>query len=232
LLFFEQFRNQVTAAVPALKGPVDSVFEQPVAAAQVVNADTKKEAAKPAAAPAPAVKKEEVKRAPTAVVKKEAAKPAPTPAPVVKIEVKKPPPANVATDAPSTVPDISATHAGITQQAQAIRLSSISDSVAELNVVSSAMKKELDETILKDINSLDASELRYRIIQLAAEMKERTKWEALRLREFLGQAEKNAADKYQGVLQEQRLKFEELLARQLREQEDALERRANEKVSK
>ena len=60
------------------------------------------------------------------------------------------------------------------------------------------------------MDNLDAPALRYRIVQLAAEMQERTKWEALRLKEFMSQAEKSTAEKYTSLMQEQRLKFEEV----------------------
>jgi hypothetical protein len=39
------------------------------------------------------------------------------------------------------------------------------------------VRKELESTLLKDLDSLDKEALKYRIIQLAAEMQERIKWE-------------------------------------------------------
>lgn len=47
----------------------------------------------------------------------------------------------------------------------------------DLAVQSAVLRKELEATLLKDLDQLDERALRYRIIQLAAEMQERTKWE-------------------------------------------------------
>lgn len=57
------------------------------------------------------------------------------------------------------------------------------------------MRVTLDETFLKDLDKLNENELRIRIAQLASEMGERTKWEAVRLREFLSMKEKEVGDK-------------------------------------
>ena len=57
------------------------------------------------------------------------------------------------------------------------------------------MRATLDETFLKDLDKLNENELRVRIAQLASEMGERTKWEAVRLREFLSMKEKEVGDK-------------------------------------
>merc|ERR1719253_1573162 len=68
---------------------------------------------------------------------------------------------------------------------------------------------------------LDAEHVRLTVRQV-----DRARQEALRLREALALQEAAAGDRYQAVLQRQRLDFEALLARRLREQEDALARRA------
>jgi hypothetical protein len=58
-----------------------------------------------------------------------------------------------------------------------------------------ALRANLDESLFADLDSLSPSELKVRVVQLAAEMKERTKWEAVRLKEFLAMKEKETADK-------------------------------------
>lgn len=58
-------------------------------------------------------------------------------------------------------------------------------------------------------------------------MSDRTKWEAVRLKEFLSMKEKEVGDQYMAILQTQRLEFEQLLAQKLREQEDVITRQAN-----
>ena len=64
----------------------------------------------------------------------------------------------------------------------------------ELAKAHALMKATVDETYLKDLDSLTESELKIRIVQLSSEMNERTKWEAVRLREFLGMKEKEVGE--------------------------------------
>jgi hypothetical protein len=54
----------------------------------------------------------------------------------------------------------------------------------------------MDESYFADLDSLSASQLKSRILQLATELKDRTKWEAVRLKEFLAMKERETSDKY------------------------------------
>eukprot|EP00584_Thalassiosira_punctigera_P001672 CAMPEP_0172538634 /NCGR_PEP_ID=MMETSP1067-20121228/9990_1 /TAXON_ID=265564 ORGANISM="Thalassiosira punctigera, Strain Tpunct2005C2" /NCGR_SAMPLE_ID=MMETSP1067 /ASSEMBLY_ACC=CAM_ASM_000444 /LENGTH=652 /DNA_ID=CAMNT_0013324175 /DNA_START=129 /DNA_END=2087 /DNA_ORIENTATION=- len=96
-----------------------------------------------------------------------------------------------------------------------------------LAAAKAALRSDLDESYFADLESLSPGELRVRIVQLATEMSDRTKWEAVRLKEFLAMKEKEVGDKYLEILQKQRLEFESLLAQRLREQEDQITRQAN-----
>ena len=58
-----------------------------------------------------------------------------------------------------------------------------------------ALRANLDESLLDDLDQLTPSQLKVRVVQLASEMKERTKWEAVRLREFLAMKEKETSEK-------------------------------------
>jgi mitofilin len=73
-----------------------------------------------------------------------------------------------------------------------------------------------------DLETLSQAQLRARVIQLATELKDRTKWEAVRLKEFLAMKERETAEQYTHLMQKQRLEFEDLLAKRLREQEYSL----------
>ena len=53
----------------------------------------------------------------------------------------------------------------------------------------------MDSQYFSDLDTLNSSQLKARIVQLATEMKDRTKWEAVRLKEFLAMKEKETADK-------------------------------------
>lgn len=119
---------------------------------------------------------------------------------------------------------------------------SVKDSLKELQAsidleTSEALKrankevmKSFDESLLEGLDEMTASQLKTRVIQLATEMKERTRWEALRLKEFLAMKEKETADKYLEVLQQQRLEFEGILQRRLLEQEHEMITQTNSKL--
>eukprot|EP00577_Skeletonema_sp_RCC1716_P006408 CAMPEP_0113417936 /NCGR_PEP_ID=MMETSP0013_2-20120614/25929_1 /TAXON_ID=2843 ORGANISM="Skeletonema costatum, Strain 1716" /NCGR_SAMPLE_ID=MMETSP0013_2 /ASSEMBLY_ACC=CAM_ASM_000158 /LENGTH=637 /DNA_ID=CAMNT_0000305119 /DNA_START=79 /DNA_END=1992 /DNA_ORIENTATION=+ /assembly_acc=CAM_ASM_000158 len=96
-----------------------------------------------------------------------------------------------------------------------------------LAAANAALRSDLDREYFSDLDSLSPSELRTRVVQLATEMSDRTKWEAVRLKEFLAMKEKEVGDNYLTILQKQRLEFEALLAQKLREQEDVITRQAN-----
>eukprot|EP00566_Odontella_aurita_P008520 CAMPEP_0113599574 /NCGR_PEP_ID=MMETSP0015_2-20120614/42223_1 /TAXON_ID=2838 /ORGANISM="Odontella" /LENGTH=670 /DNA_ID=CAMNT_0000507727 /DNA_START=24 /DNA_END=2036 /DNA_ORIENTATION=+ /assembly_acc=CAM_ASM_000160 len=120
-------------------------------------------------------------------------------------------------------------HAVVSAEAAAAELKAEAESATDgaLRSAHRSLRANVDEAYLSDLEKLGIGELKVRLVQLAAEMEERTKWEAVRLKEFLALKEKETADKYLEVLQKQRLEFEDLLARRLREQEDGLTRQAN-----
>lgn len=96
-----------------------------------------------------------------------------------------------------------------------------------LSAAKAALRSDLDASYFADLDKLSDADLRVRVVQLATEMSDRTKWEAVRLQEFLAMKEKEVGDRYLDVLQKQRLEFEALLAQRLREQEDRITRQAN-----
>lgn len=54
----------------------------------------------------------------------------------------------------------------------------------------------MDASSFANLDSLNNAQLKTRVVQLAAEMKDRTKWEAVRLKEFLAMKEKEMANQY------------------------------------
>ncbi|KAL7565293.1 hypothetical protein ACA910_014583 [Epithemia clementina (nom. ined.)] len=122
------------------------------------------------------------------------------------------------------VTDISSTKRAIEQ------LQSTSTTEAAKSLIQShqALWTSLDSSFFADLDSLSMTQLKARVVQLATEMKDRTQWEAVRLKEFLALKEKETAQQYQEVLQAQRLAFEDLLARRLREQDDAFHKQLKE----
>jgi hypothetical protein len=157
--------------------------------------------------------------------KASAAKEATAPAPSASLSgsVPSPPPS------PTTTPSVDSDVAPILTSARKARLANLKATTEELAIMNSAMKKELDSTVLKDLDKLSEEELRYRVVQLAAEMGERVKWEAVRMQEFLRQNERRLEGEWEGRVGEVRRKMEEVMSRELREQEDRIERKNNQK---
>jgi len=123
-------------------------------------------------------------------------------------------------------------------------VATVKDSIKELQLsieieTSEVMKRanqevmrSFDESLFEGLDEMSAGQLKARVMQLATEMKERTRWEALRLKEFLAMKEKETADKYLDVLQKQRLEFEGILQRRLLEQEHEMTTQTNSNLQK
>ena len=89
------------------------------------------------------------------------------------------------------------------------------------------------QTLLKDLASLSPEALQHRVVQLAGELQERTKWEALRLHEAVRKAEVEVSGKYTELIEKLKEESTEELSRQARaftaEKEMALQRLAEDK---
>jgi len=101
--------------------------------------------------------------------------------------------ARSSTPAAAAVEDTSQTQAAV----QALKDSSTEEATAALVESHQSLWSAMDASFFADLDSLSNSQLKARIVQLAAEMKDRTKWEAVRLKEFLAMKEKETADKYE-----------------------------------
>lgn len=113
-------------------------------------------------------------------------------------------------------------------------LQSSANSEAARSLVQShhSLWASLDASYFADMDRLNTSQLKARIVQLATELKDRTQWEAVRLKEFLALKEKETAQQYMEVLQKQRLEFEDILATRLREQDSAFHQQLKEALDK
>jgi hypothetical protein len=58
-----------------------------------------------------------------------------------------------------------------------------------------AIRNTQDMTLFHDLDQLNPTELKVRVVQLASEMKNQSKWEAVRLHEHLTRKEKEVAEK-------------------------------------
>lgn len=78
----------------------------------------------------------------------------------------------------------------------------------ELNEQTAAFRRELEQSLLKELESLDENQLRLRVAQLTSEFFERTKWEGIRLHQSLRELENDITHRYLDLLAEQRLQLE------------------------
>ncbi|CAM9794793.1 unnamed protein product [Ectocarpus sp. 13 AM-2016] len=103
-----------------------------------------------------------------------------------------------------------------------IRNEALSSVAEEMEVASAGLKRELEQSMLKDLKDLDEDSLRFRVAQLATELQERTKWEALRLMDGVQKKEAEISEKYEALLSEQKERYDGETGRALREQEKEL----------
>lgn len=82
-----------------------------------------------------------------------------------------------------------------------------------------------------DMDALTNSQLKVRLVQMAKELEERTKWEAVRLQEFLAMKEKEVEDKYVLLIKKLRLEAELLQEEKLAEQRKILTAQAEQALS-
>ena len=78
----------------------------------------------------------------------------------------------------------------------------------ELNEQTAAFRKELEASLMKDLEHMNEDQLRIRITQLASEFFERTKWEGIRLHQSLRTLEADLSKRYIDLLAEQRSQLE------------------------
>ena len=86
--------------------------------------------------------------------------------------------------------------------------STVDDVLEDMSKQSIALRRELEATLLKDLQELDENALRIRVAQLAAEFFERNKWEALRLHNSLKQVEADVTKRYLDLMMHQRAELE------------------------
>lgn len=125
------------------------------------------------------------------------APPAPTPAPAPKAAAPKPNRDYL------TLPAVPSE----TRSVQVPR-ESMTATLSDLEAQSVALRKELDNTLLRDLHTLDANALRTRVAQLAAEFFERTKWEGVRMHQALRLVEADVSKRYLDLLAQQRAELE------------------------
>lgn len=197
------------SAAPAVTAKTDKPAE--VIAPSAVPAEKPNKEATPAVVAA--VKKETAPATVTPVAAPASAAPVaapatlPTPAPSAAPVVA--PPAPVPASAPKPNRDY-LTLPAVPSEIRSMQVprESVTASLNDLEAQSVALRKELDNTLLRDLNTLDANALRTRVAQLAAEFFERTKWEGVRMHQALRLVEADVSKRYLDLLAQQRAELE------------------------
>ena len=127
----------------------------------------------------------------------------------------------VTTEVSSSLPSSASAVQELRSQTQSELSSTLLSAQADL-------RSDLDHTFLQDLDTLSPTQLRTRLVQLVAELSDRTKWEAVRIAEYTALKEKEVSQSYLEILQKQRLEYEDLLSKRIREAEDGITRQANE----
>jgi len=85
--------------------------------------------------------------------------------------------------------------ASAAEAAKELEAANLEETSATLAKAHQTLRADFDQSLFADLDSLSNEQLKIRVVQLATEMEERTKWEAVRLKEFLAMKEKETGEK-------------------------------------
>lgn len=192
----------------AVKAKAQPATPIPATVKKVEKIVTPKPTPTPTQAPVKTAKKDE---APKVKAKPTPPKPKPTPPKAAPT-----PPTPTPTPTPVVAPPAAASYAS-TSSASSLYSSSLSSLTPALSTLHTTLTTDLDERLLKDLPSLTDDALRYRVVQLVGEMKDRARWEVVRTGEFVKVAEKETNEKWVGIVRQQRAEFDRALDSLLRD---------------
>jgi hypothetical protein len=102
--------------------------------------------------------------------------------------------APVVEEEPLPEPESEPVLASVEEATRELMASKASANDKTLQKAHQALRSTVDESLYSDLEQLSPAELRVRVVQLGTEMTERTKWEAVRLKEFLAMKEKEVGE--------------------------------------
>jgi hypothetical protein len=102
--------------------------------------------------------------------------------------------APVVEEEPVPEPEPEPVLASVEEATRELMASKTSSNDKTLQKAHQALRATVDESLYSDLEQLSPAELRVRVVQLGTEMTERTKWEAVRLKEFLAMKEKEVGE--------------------------------------
>eukprot|EP00514_Thraustochytrium_sp_LLF1b_P004420 CAMPEP_0184514564 /NCGR_PEP_ID=MMETSP0198_2-20121128/4034_1 /TAXON_ID=1112570 /ORGANISM="Thraustochytrium sp., Strain LLF1b" /LENGTH=672 /DNA_ID=CAMNT_0026904769 /DNA_START=137 /DNA_END=2155 /DNA_ORIENTATION=+ len=104
-----------------------------------------------------------------------------------------------------------ATLDALREKARKVRTRAGESAAEHIKGLEKDLRDDLEVVLSKDLTHLDEEGLRRRIVQLVLEIKDRNRWEALRMHELTKKHTEELVAKYDSLLQEQSDKYEELI---------------------
>jgi len=144
---------------------------------------------------------DEAQKAADEKARKEVVEAAVEPAPVIK---------EVAPEQPQQRYERQAVEA-IHKSAKKIEQEASSSSKAELAKAEAQLRADIERVLAKDLSTLSEEGLRERVVQLTLELKDRNRWEAIRLHEVITKTIEDLSSKYLSMLKEQEAAFESVI---------------------
>jgi hypothetical protein len=99
----------------------------------------------------------------------------------------------------------------IRDAAKKVEKAAVEASKSEIAKVEAQLKADIEKVLSKDLSSLNIEGLRERVVQLTLELKDRNKWEAIRLHEVITKTIEDLSQKYLVKMKEQEAAFENLV---------------------
>lgn len=189
--------------IPPVK--IEPVLEKPVVV-ETESASASPEPIPIPSPPVPATVKEPEQNQPEPTLEIIAEEPEPMPLAIEPVPITPAEPLHIKTE-PLPIPILPKVPSEVT--IDDIKHDIIPNTISELMSQTAITRRELELSILKDLNSLDEQSLRLRLAQLAAEFLERAKWETLRLHQSLKQVEAEMTARYKELMLQQRAELEQ-----------------------
>jgi len=96
-------------------------------------------------------------------------------------------------------------------KARGVKRRANKETASKIQELEASLRADLEVVLSKDLGDLDEEGLRRRIVQLVLELRDRSRWEALRLHELTRKHTEDLVGKYEELLGEQGARYEELV---------------------
>ncbi|GBG25978.1 MICOS complex subunit mic60 [Hondaea fermentalgiana] len=124
----------------------------------------------------------------------------------------------------------------IQRRARGLKAKADQSAAQQIKDMETELRKDLEVVLAHDLGSLDEEGLRRRVVQLVLELKDRNRWEAMRMYELTKQHTDDVVKKYDELLRDQSERYEDLIRAEAADAasraSDAADQRAEEHFSR